>query len=105
YERLLEVTPLSGPLLEIGFEQHSIGDHVTDLDWTKVFLEGDQVDLTPIAGQQYQTILLSHVLEKVRQPVELLKALHAHLRPGGQLLCMVYNSFHPHVLEMLLTGK
>ncbi|HEY9840248.1 MAG TPA: cobalamin-dependent protein [Candidatus Obscuribacterales bacterium] len=104
YPRLLEQQPLQGPVLEIGFEEFSLGDVEPGLEVTKVFIQKARADLSPLAGQRFATIVLSHALEKLRDPQALLQELHTHLAPGGRLLVLFYNAQHPHLLEQVLSG-
>ena len=105
YPLLLEHQTLQGPVLEIGFEEYSLGEIAPELQVTKAFVQGAQVDLAPLAGQQFKTIFLSHALEKLRDPEALLRQLKAHLAPDGQLLVLHFNARHPHLLEQLLRGE
>lgn len=109
YPRLLEQLAgeqaISGPVLEIGFEEFSLGDIAPELQVTKAFIEGAKVDLSPLAGQKFQTLFLSHTLEKLRDPALLLQELKAYLAPQGRLLVLFYNAQHPHLLEQILKGQ
>lgn len=104
YPRMLEQKSLSGPVLEIGFEEFSLGDIAPELQVTKVFVQKARVDLSPLAGQRFATIFLSHALEKVRDPQQLLTELQDYLLPDGELKILFYNAMHPSLLEQLLAG-
>lgn len=104
YPLLAEQQALRGPVLEIGFEELSLGESHPELEVTKAFVQGAAVDLSPLAGQRFETILLSHALEKLRDPAGLLRQLKSHLAPNGRLLTIFFNAQHPHLLEQLLSG-
>lgn len=105
YQTLLQEVSVKGPVLEIGFEEFCLADPQPDLKVSKVLITAGSADLGALQGKQYATIVLSHALEKLRDPLELLQRLHAHLQPGGQILCLYYNARHPALLEQLLRGK
>ncbi|MBF2054382.1 MAG: radical SAM protein [Candidatus Sericytochromatia bacterium] len=106
YKTLLEDISIKGPVLEIGFEAFCLADLQPDLKVTKILIASGKAELTPIeAKQQYATILLSHALEKLRDPIALLQSLHAYLKPEGHILCIYYNARHPALMEQLLRGK
>ncbi|MGV3522839.1 MAG: radical SAM protein [Candidatus Sericytochromatia bacterium] len=104
YTQLLQQEQPQGAILEIGFEEHSLADTDPSLNVTKIFVQQGQVDFEPLGQQQFQTIFISHALEKVRDPEALLRSVQAHLAPQGKLLCLFFNAFHPHLLEQLLSG-
>lgn len=106
YPRLIEQlgAQLQGPVLEIGFEEFSLGDVQPDLQVTKAYIEGADVNLEALSSQRFQTVFLSHALEKLRNPAELMRRLQAFLAPGGQLLVLFFNAQHPHLFEQLLQG-
>lgn len=104
YPMVLEQCNLKDPILEIGFEDIYLADIDPDLDVTKIYIQGAQVDLTPIAGKRYQTIFLSHALEKLRDPAQLLNSLQDYLEPEGQLIVLFYNAQNPHFLEQILSN-
>lgn len=105
YPMLIEQQNLQGSVLEIGFEDVSLGDLDSTLKVTKAYLQGAQVDLSPLAGQRFETIFLSHALEKVKDPEALLEDLKNYLAPGGRLILLFYNAQHPHLIEQVLSGR
>lgn len=106
YEKLLQLHPPQGRILEIGYEDLYLADLQPELDVTKLYLdEKGELDLSPIAGESFDTLVLSHALEKWRHPQEHLDSLRAHLSPQAELLCLYYDARHPHLLEQLLHGR
>ena len=55
-------------------------------------------------SRQYDTILLSHVLEHVADPVEILKLCSSWLKPDGKILSAVPNSDSIHRQAAVLMG-
>ena len=105
YQEMLQKEMFSAPILEIGFESQSLADSHPDLDVTKAFIQASQVDLSALGDQKFASIFLSHALEKLRDPQKLLEQLKDYLLPTGQLYCLFYNAYHPHLLEQLLQGQ
>lgn len=63
----------------------------------------DEAEFEParVIGGDFDTIILSHVLEHLRSPVAGIEALLSLLRPGGQLILAVPNLGRP---EVALSG-
>lgn len=54
---------------------------------------------------QFQIILCAAVLEHLRQPGQVLKALSQHLAPNGQIVISLPNIAHKSIRAKLLTGR
>ena len=104
YHQLLENYALSGDILDISFEAHSLAD-VSDHTVTKAYVDYGEVNLNGLESEQYDWIILSHVLEKLKSPAAFLQQLKGLLKPTGQLLVFCYNAQHPYFVQELLRGK
>ncbi len=105
YEKLLADYPWQGSILEVGFESLSLADFSPDLKVTKAFVEYGKVNTEGLAEGAFDTLFLSHALEKVVSPEKVLKDLTRFLKPGGTLVCLFYNAQHPHFLQQILRGR
>lgn len=98
-KKLNVIFPLQGALLEIGCgygylldEARPYFQHRTGTDFSlkavkqaaacgATIYRGDIGELPP--NERYDCIILAHVIEHVYQPVQLLRAVRAKLKPGG----------------------
>ena len=59
----------------------------------------------PLAGESFDAIICSDVLEHLRDPRPLLNQLHGFLKPGGSVLMSLPNASHLTVVASLLGGR
>jgi 2-polyprenyl-3-methyl-5-hydroxy-6-metoxy-1,4-benzoquinol methylase len=57
------------------------------------------------SGEEFDVILCSDILEHLRSPVGVLRALTEYLLPGGLVLAHLPNIAHHSVIRMLLRGS
>jgi 2-polyprenyl-3-methyl-5-hydroxy-6-metoxy-1,4-benzoquinol methylase len=69
-------------------------------------LEGDveQIEL-PWAAESFDALILSEVLEHLRDPWALLARLRPLVRPGGLVFASTPNAAHREIIAMLLRGR
>ena len=63
-----------------------------------------ETELPPIAPQSLDCIILADVLERLRDPVAVLRRLKALLRPGGRIVSAVANAQHVDTLASIIAG-
>jgi SAM-dependent methyltransferase len=71
----------------------------------RVLLADLEQDLPEDVGSGYDLVVLSHVLEHLREPARLLEAVGRRLRPGGTLLVALPNPLYYPIRLRLLLGR
>lgn len=75
---------------------------VTKLD--RVFHAKIESDTPRLHGLTFDCIVMDGVLERVHDPVAVLSKVRPWLKPGGHILCCVFNIQHHSVFESLMNG-
>lgn len=102
YERLLPQYA-KGHLLDLGcgkvpfyFVYKSLVDEVTTLDWADSFHTNEFLDVIydineplPLQNEQFDTVILSDVLEHIKKPATVMNEIARVLKPGGRLIMNV----------------
>jgi 2-polyprenyl-3-methyl-5-hydroxy-6-metoxy-1,4-benzoquinol methylase len=69
-------------------------------------LVGDVEDIQlPFPREHFDVLIMSEVIEHLRDPWSTLKKLHAYLKPGGLVMAGSPNVAHYSVVFMLLNGR
>jgi 2-polyprenyl-3-methyl-5-hydroxy-6-metoxy-1,4-benzoquinol methylase len=76
--------------------EHLADVHVIDLDSS---------DLSFLGNRHFDAVVLSHVLEHLKDPVAVLRRALRYLRPGGQMLVAVPNVMEYRCRLRFLTGR
>jgi glycosyltransferase involved in cell wall biosynthesis len=109
-QKILDVGCSSGLLAE---EVRHLGHHVTGVDVVEEPGVRDRVDDfrlwdldrgLPELGGPFDVIIAADVIEHVREPVELLRAMSTALVPGGQMIVSTPNFGHWYSRGRVLTG-
>jgi SAM-dependent methyltransferase/GT2 family glycosyltransferase len=120
HSQLLElVGPSPRTVLDVGCGQGELGHllkarghYVVGVDRTEArfeldeFIRADLAQGLPIAEERrFDVIVLADVLEHLVAPAELLRAVRAHLAPGGRVLVSLPNAVHWSLRAQVARGK
>lgn len=104
YEKVLEKYAPQGEILEVSFESHSLTDFSPAQSVTKAYVDYGKANLEGLKENTYDWIIVSHALEKLKDPASFLIHLRTLLKSSGQLIIFCYNAQHPYFIQQLLKG-
>ncbi len=110
---ILELGPAEGKMTEILYNQFS--EDYTVVDAVEYYIDLLKKKYPNIKGQaslfeeyhpnqQWDNIILGHVLEHVDKPVDILKKCKSWLKPNGQIMCSVPNCDSIHRQAAVIMG-
>ena len=86
-----------------GIEKNEQAAHIANLLFS---IECGDIETIEIPKNKvYDYIILSGVMEHIREPEKVLKKVRKHLKPGGKLLLSAYNIMHISALYQIIQGK
>jgi len=68
-------------------------------------IDEESFDLTGIENNSYDLVMLSHVLEHLRDPIKALSSLMQKVKPGGIAIVVVPNTVRPEVFAFAMLRK
>ena len=97
-------------LKEFDIETDGVSFNQAELDLAKpdcrnTYLQNLEQGLPAELDEQYDVVILSHVLEHIADPKRLMDDIHSVLAPGGHILCAIPNMLFFRNRMKLLAGR
>ncbi|MGE3724903.1 MAG: radical SAM protein [Candidatus Sericytochromatia bacterium] len=105
FGKIAEQYPQASQILELGPDSSHLAPILSQAQVTHLAPQAAQLDLSSVAGQKFDLVVLAHCLEKLKDPLTELKKLIPLLAENAELVCLNFHAGHLSVLVDLLKGR